>query len=182
MNIKKIAGVVLTVSLVIALLVSVSLASSQNIKLFVNGKEIVTDVPPRIVDGRTLVPVRVVAEELGAKVEWDELNNKVSVTTLKQPYKFLKLNGDQTPWLYWEEDGRLYVEIHNIQEMIKSRHSQRQVYLAFSSDKIIVDNRTIELPVKMFDNFKAAPLDHIFNNTGMLEFTWDSAAGNLKLK
>lgn len=182
MSIKKTAIVVLSAILVIALLISAGLASPQKIKLFVNGKEVVTDVAPQIVDGRTLVPVRVVAEELGAKVEWDELNRKVSVTTLRQPYRFLKLNGDQTPWLYWEDDGRLYVEIHNIAEILKSRHSQRQVFLAFSSDKIIIDNRTIELPVKIFDNFKAAPLDHIYNHTGMLEFTWDSAAGNLKMK
>ncbi len=182
MSIKKIAVTVLTGSLVIALIVSASLASSQNIKLFVNGKEIATDVPPQIVDGRTLVPVRVVAEQLGAKVEWDELSKKVSVTTLRQPYRFLKVNGDQTPWLYWEDEGRLYVEIHNITEMLKSRHSHRKVYLSFSTNTIVIDNRTLELPVKMFDNFKAAPLDHIFNNTGMLEFTWDSAAGNLKMK
>ncbi len=55
-------------------------AESPIIKLIVNGKEIQCDVPPQIVDGRTMVPARFLAEALGAKVEWDAANNAVIVT------------------------------------------------------------------------------------------------------
>ncbi len=41
------------------------------VKIFVDGKEVVGDVPAVILEGRTMVPVRFVSEELGAKVEWD---------------------------------------------------------------------------------------------------------------
>ncbi|MBR2471389.1 MAG: peptidylprolyl isomerase [Clostridia bacterium] len=37
------------------------------------------DVPPTIVDGRTLLPVRAVAEIMGAKVEWIEETNTVDI-------------------------------------------------------------------------------------------------------
>ncbi len=37
------------------------------------------DVPPTIVDVRTLVPVRAVAEILGAEVNWDEASNTVDI-------------------------------------------------------------------------------------------------------
>lgn len=40
-------------------------------KIIVNGQERTMDVAPQIVGGRTLVPVRFIAEALGAKVEWN---------------------------------------------------------------------------------------------------------------
>jgi len=37
----------------------------------VNGKTVKLDVPPQIVQGRTVVPIRFVTEALGCKVDWD---------------------------------------------------------------------------------------------------------------
>jgi len=54
------------------------------IKLFVNGQEIHSDVPPQIINGRTLVPARPLAEALGAKVEWDSASNSVVVMSGQQ--------------------------------------------------------------------------------------------------
>jgi len=39
--------------------------------VFSNGKRLDFDVPPVIKEGRTLIPLRAVAEALGAKVDWD---------------------------------------------------------------------------------------------------------------
>ncbi len=41
------------------------------ISVVVNGKKIQSDVDPVIIDGRTLLPLRAVAEALGCGVEWD---------------------------------------------------------------------------------------------------------------
>lgn len=49
------------------------------VNLVVNGNAVETDVPPVIMDGRTMVPVRFVAENLGAAVGW--WNNTVNITT-----------------------------------------------------------------------------------------------------
>jgi N-acetylmuramoyl-L-alanine amidase len=49
------------------------------IKLFLDGKELVPEVAPVIVEGNTLVPVRIIAENLGADVRWDGDNRKVTV-------------------------------------------------------------------------------------------------------
>jgi L,D-peptidoglycan transpeptidase YkuD (ErfK/YbiS/YcfS/YnhG family) len=49
------------------------------IKVKINEKEVGFDVPPRIVSGRTLIPVRTVFEDLGAKVSWDESTKTVTV-------------------------------------------------------------------------------------------------------
>lgn len=43
-------------------------------------KEVVLDVPAQLVNDRTLVPARAVAEGLDALVEWDEANQTVLIT------------------------------------------------------------------------------------------------------
>jgi len=45
-------------------------AAPSEIQILVNGVKVVADVPPVIVDDRTLVPVRAIFEALGATVEW----------------------------------------------------------------------------------------------------------------
>ena len=38
------------------------------------------DVPAAIMNGRTVLPVRFVAEHLGAQVDWEQLTRKITVT------------------------------------------------------------------------------------------------------
>ena len=45
----------------------------------VNGSNSTTDVPPAIINGRTMLPLRFVAENLGAKVDWDSVNYKITL-------------------------------------------------------------------------------------------------------
>jgi len=45
----------------------------------VNGRTISLDVPPLVINGRTLVPTRFIAENLGAQVIWDSNNRLVTV-------------------------------------------------------------------------------------------------------
>jgi copper amine oxidase-like protein len=46
---------------------------------FVNDQPVTLDVPPMVIGGRTLVPLRFVSEGLGAKVEWDAVNRIVRI-------------------------------------------------------------------------------------------------------
>lgn len=55
--------------------------AADPIRLIVNGREIKTDVPPQLIGGRAMVPVRWVAEALGAVVEWDEESGSVFINT-----------------------------------------------------------------------------------------------------
>jgi hypothetical protein len=56
------------------------LSINQNTALK-NGEEIALDMPAQIVNGRTMVPVRFIAETLGAKVEWDPADYAVRILT-----------------------------------------------------------------------------------------------------
>ena len=58
-----------------------SVLAGQPIQLIVDGKVITSDVPPQIINGRTMVPARFLAEALGATVSWDASQNDVIVTS-----------------------------------------------------------------------------------------------------
>lgn len=54
-------------------------AAVPQIQLFLNGKQLAAEVAPRIIKDNTVVPVRIIAESTGAKVQWDGKNRKVTV-------------------------------------------------------------------------------------------------------
>jgi len=70
------------VLLSVLLLVCIPCAAgaSDNIKIFVNGQQVFSDVPPQAIDGRTMVPIRVVSEALGAQVTWNDNTKSVEIT------------------------------------------------------------------------------------------------------
>ncbi len=45
----------------------------------VNGKQQILDVAPFVVGDRTLVPLRFIAQSLGAQVNWDDSSNSVTI-------------------------------------------------------------------------------------------------------
>lgn len=50
------------------------------LQVYVNGQKIESDVPAQIIGGRTMLPVRAVAEALGFSVEWDPKEYRVYIT------------------------------------------------------------------------------------------------------
>ena len=55
----------------------------DNVVISVSGEDITLDVPPLLVNDRTLVPVRAVAESLNAYVDWDGETQTVIITSEK---------------------------------------------------------------------------------------------------
>jgi len=49
-----------------------------------NGQPITLDVPAKIINGRTLVPLRFVSEALGSQVNWDDKTQTITITS-QQP-------------------------------------------------------------------------------------------------
>ena len=52
--------------------------TAPEIRVLLDGRELEFDVPPRIINGRTLVPLRVIFEELGATLHWDNPTQTIS--------------------------------------------------------------------------------------------------------
>ncbi len=57
----------------------VSIAQAET-KVVLDGKKLTFDAPPIVEDGRTLVPLRVIFEALGASVQWDPVLESVTAT------------------------------------------------------------------------------------------------------
>ncbi|MDD2373560.1 MAG: stalk domain-containing protein [Syntrophomonadaceae bacterium] len=55
--------------------------AQRGIGIFIDGKEIKADPAPFILDDRTMVPLRVIMENLNCKVDWDGENRRVIITT-----------------------------------------------------------------------------------------------------
>lgn len=75
----------------------------NNLVILVNDKEQTIDVPPQIIEGRTYLPIRWVAEPLGATIGWDGFEKKVTIS-LKETIielwigkNIARVNGVDTP-------------------------------------------------------------------------------------
>ena len=67
--------------LILLLIISTSLtifASNDEVSVYLDNVKIEFDVPAQIINGRTMVPVRKIFEELGMTVNWDGETQKVS--------------------------------------------------------------------------------------------------------
>jgi len=56
-----------------------SIAKTPDLSIYIDGYELITDVPPQIINERTMVPVRGLSEALGYRVEWVAENQLVVV-------------------------------------------------------------------------------------------------------
>ncbi len=71
--------------------------------MYVNDSPRVIDVSPVIIEGRTLLPIRWIAEPLGAEVGWDGNERKVTIDLSNTKVELwigkniAKLNGKDTP-------------------------------------------------------------------------------------
>ena len=70
----------LAVTLIPLLLANMAASGDAPVKLKIDGGEIQTEAAPRIINGSIFVPVRAVAENLGAAVTWDQKENTVNIT------------------------------------------------------------------------------------------------------
>ena len=110
--------------LAILSILTLSAAANEQIRVYLDGKEIAFDTPPTIIDGNTLVPMRAVFEALGAEVAWD--GNKQCVTANRRDTEiklFVGQNGVYRDSVYKDTpcpsqliNDRVYVPIRAIAE------------------------------------------------------------------
>lgn len=115
--------VVAGVAFLLSVLATAAFAAHP-VKLFVNGREVATDVPPQMINGRTMVPVRWLATALGAEVWWDGPNNTVHinkphfVASLPEAeaklYPFQEINGMYDGFILEVKGNRQYFDWKNV--------------------------------------------------------------------
>lgn len=73
---------IIGLTLMLGLFITSLCYGADDIKITVDGRDIESDTPAQIVDGRTFVPLRAIFEALDAEVEWD--GTEKSVTAKKR--------------------------------------------------------------------------------------------------
>ncbi len=74
---------ILLFTIFFSFLLCLGVSASSDIKLFINGKSVESDVAPIAVDGRTMVPARSMFERLGAEVTWIGSRQQIIIRSSK---------------------------------------------------------------------------------------------------
>lgn len=75
---KKTLIIALFCLTIIVSMFGISACANDAVSVYINGLNIAFDVPPQIINGRTMVPMRAIFEELGATVEWIQENQTIT--------------------------------------------------------------------------------------------------------
>lgn len=80
-KVKKLSAIMICLLMIcsLSLVVSAAKGKVQPIQIYVNDELIPSDVEPTIMNDRTMVPIRVISENLGAEVVWNKNTRTVTV-------------------------------------------------------------------------------------------------------
>lgn len=129
LKIKKIIMLMAVFTLFIS---NISYASGgvQEYQIFVDGKAVQFTQNlgyPTVVNGRTLVPIRVVSEDMGYKVEWENSQRKVTISDDKTTIEFkigentALVNGKKVPMDTKEDESGNVVAVDTKAQLIGGR-------------------------------------------------------------
>jgi len=88
-SITKTTGFALALIMIFGLMAGTAYAADP-IKIVIDGKEVKSDVAPVVENGRTLVPLRVISESLGADVVWAASTRTVTIKTAAYTVVFVQ--------------------------------------------------------------------------------------------
>ena len=174
----------LIVTLMLALVMGTGTALALDpIKIIVNGQEVVGDTPAQIINGRTMVPIRLVAEALDADVRWDEVKHQVIITTAKdseETWNLLRVNGEPTTWPYWIIDGKLCMEYRNLLNLLQTKYKAPWHLVTYSSnsDSYLIDSKSVRVYPEQVGDFKVISLEDLQRNR-IITYEWQEEQENL---
>ena len=79
-KLKKLFALMLCFMTFCSLFTGITAFASDEISVYLNATKLQFDVPPQIINGRTMVPMRTIFEALGATVEWDSSTKSITAT------------------------------------------------------------------------------------------------------
>ncbi|MGE5458963.1 MAG: stalk domain-containing protein [Methanobacterium sp.] len=167
------------VGVLLVLLIGNLVLANTTIKLFINGAEVSCSPAPVIVNDRVMVPLAFVSKELGAKVQWDEYNQAVRISTEKKLPR-LKINGELTTWPYWIKDGKLYLERRNAVQLINEAliHPNHSIAYFQGDSSMTINGKKIPLGYTREGEYQIVNVDYL-RDLGVVNFAWDAQDENI---
>lgn len=139
---KVFAGIVLAWILIMA---TSTTNAATKIQLKVDDVALVTDVNPEMKNNRMMVPLRVISENLGAKVHWTEsevtLTKSAMKVILKQNSRTAVVNGqtillDTQPYV---KNGRIFVPLRFLAETFDSKVHYHNLTVKVETKPFVID-------------------------------------------
>ena len=131
--------------------VQLSSGEENEVGIILNGERLVSDVPPQIIDGRTLVPLRAIFEAMDATLNWDDATKTATATrgdltiSLTSNSKTAYVNGEakelDVPATII--DGRFVVPARFISETMGAK-----VGWVAETRTVVIDGGSVKYPVK----------------------------------
>ncbi len=144
---RKFLSAVITLSMVISLITVLPVFAENDINVKLDGETISFDVPPQIINERTMVPLRAVFEALGATVDWNQ----------------------DTRTVISEKDGiKISLTIDSSVMYVNDRT------VSLDSPACVIDNRTL-VPIRAISEAYNATVDWD-NNTRTVNITSSNTA------
>lgn len=150
------------------------------ITLLIAGERVQPEVPPQVVNGRTLVPIRVIAEGLGADVQWDQATRTAIITRaqnrveLTLNHSTALLNGKQVkldaPPLLQQE--RMLLPLRFVGEALGATvgwEERTRTVVVNEPVTLLVNGENLSAVAKVYqiDNTVYLPLVHITEKLGL---------------
>lgn len=154
------------------------------VKIIVDGREVVGDASVQIIDGHTMVPIRLVAESLDADVKWIPEKQQVIIHSApKQPeesWNLMKVNDEPTTWPYWMIDGNLCMEYRNLRDLLETKYKAPWHTVDYNSinDSFIIDRKDVKVYPEQVGDFKVVPLQDLQRH-GIIQYEWQAEQENL---
>ncbi|MEA4924230.1 MAG: copper amine oxidase N-terminal domain-containing protein [Syntrophomonadaceae bacterium] len=148
---QKLLGLCLAVFLILS--GGVTAYGTDEISIYMDGNKLFTDVPPIIMEGRTMVPLSAVSEAVGCKVEWVEEDQEVLV--------YLPSEGE--PMIMHINDPNVIINYYN-----GDKGETTPVTVTIDAPPVIVNGRTM------------VPLGFVAETIGF-EVNWDEASRSVYL-
>ena len=132
--------------------------ADTEIKVYVNGEKLSFDAEPRIYGGRTLVPLRGVFSALGAKVDWDEKDYVINVTSRAYSRYLRDMGVEGAEVVYPLADGEVSFDQKKEPASEETYDAKKALpALSLSADKASADvGDTVDIYVNLSNMDKAA--------------------------
>lgn len=150
-QLKKIMfGVIL--SILLAQASAVTTYASMDIQLKIDDVAVATDVKPELKNDRTMVPLRVISENLGATVAWSGSDSEVRITKdnmiviVSTNSSTVEKNGEKStldvkPYL---KNNRVFVPLRFVAEAFGSSVSYSNSVVAVHTAPLVIDGKQVE--------------------------------------
>lgn len=160
-NKKKLISLLLLIVILVLTSVNSTYGKESSVKIYINNEIIYSDQEPVIVKSRVLVPIRVIAENMGATVSYEAKTKRVSI--VKDEISMTLVIGESTIWYSdMEKSGPVMID-----SPAKIKNGRTMIPLRAVAELFDMDVRWDGKERAVYIDNKYAPQDLInINNAG----------------